>query len=534
MSVFHAPAHCASHSERGDQALARLVEQVNALRARPLSGEDFEAMERELHALFAEAEREVVGETLERLDVDLPYVEMEGQRYRRVLRSHATYTSAAGTVGVHRTLYRRGRERAVVPMELRAGIVAGHWTGLAARQASVVVAHVTPQEGETVFGELGGMRPSKSSLDRLPKDLGAQWEGRREAFEAALRGGSEVPEEAVTVAVSIDGVMVPMKDAKRPDGSGGYQEAGCGTLTFHDASGERLGTVYFGRMPQPHKAALKTTLGAELEAVLGKRPDLHVVTLADGAHDNWRFLDALAPQGTALVDFYHAAEQLKSGLDACYGEGNAKGRAQYEKLRHLLRHDLGGVEKVIRSLNHEAQETAGEQAYRRGVGILPQQPPPHGLCRSEGAASADWLGSGGGGVQDVGHPADEAFGDALAPCRGTGHPDATCTHSKQAVRFGMGVVVRDLSASSGDSRQRGAVSLSTGRLMDQFETFTRSSWSDLLGSISSRLPRWRPGVVTSGCDDCCAGKTSTHTSAAVHRAPASRRSGSSQKSCPGK
>ena len=156
MSVFHAPAHCASHSERGDQALARLVEQVNALRARPLSGEDFEAMERELHALFAEAEREVVGETLGRLDVDLPYVEMEGQRYRRVLRSHATYTSAAGTVGVHRTLYRRGRERAVVPMELRAGIVAGHWTGLAARQASVVVAHVTPQEGETVFGELGG------------------------------------------------------------------------------------------------------------------------------------------------------------------------------------------------------------------------------------------------------------------------------------------------------------------------------------------------------------------------------------------
>ena len=356
MSVFHAPAHCASHSERGDRALARLVEQVNALRARPMSGEDFEAMERELRALFAEAEREVVGETLERLDVDLPYVEIEGQRYRRVLHSHATYTSAAGTVGVHRTLYRHGRERAVAPMELRAGIVAGHWTGLAARQASVVVAHVTPQEGERVFGELGGMRPSKSSLDRLPKDLGAQWEGRREAFEAALREGSEVPDEAVTVAVSMDGVMVPMKDAKRPDGSGGYQEAGCGTLTFHDASGERLGTVYFGRMPQPHKAALKTTLGAELEAVLGKRPDLHVVTIADGAHDNWRYLDALAPRGTALVDFYHAAEQLKSGLDACYGEGDVKGRAHYEKLRHLLRHDLGGVEKVIRSLNHERRK----------------------------------------------------------------------------------------------------------------------------------------------------------------------------------
>ena len=61
-----------------------------------------------------------------------------------------------------------------------------------------------------------------------------------------MREGSEVLEEAV----SIDGVVVPMKDAKRPDGSRGYQEAGCGTLTLHDAEGERLETVYFGRMPQ--------------------------------------------------------------------------------------------------------------------------------------------------------------------------------------------------------------------------------------------------------------------------------------------
>ncbi len=151
MSVFHAPAHCC-HSERGEQALARLVEQVNALRARPVTGEDFEAVERELRALFAEAEREVVGETLERLDVDLPFVEMEGRRYHRVLRSHATYTSAGGAVGVHRTLYRCGRERAVAPMEWRAGIVAGHWTGLAARQASVVVAHDAAGGGGGVSG----------------------------------------------------------------------------------------------------------------------------------------------------------------------------------------------------------------------------------------------------------------------------------------------------------------------------------------------------------------------------------------------
>ena len=80
--------------------------------------------------------------------------------------------------------------------------------------------------------ELEQMSPSKSSLDRLPKGLGAQWEGQREGSEAAA--------ETVTVAVSLDGVMVAMKDAKRADGSAGYQEAGCGTLTTYDAEGERL------------------------------------------------------------------------------------------------------------------------------------------------------------------------------------------------------------------------------------------------------------------------------------------------------
>ena len=47
---------------------------------------------------------------------------------------------------------------------------------------------------------------------------------------------------------------------------------------------------------------------------------------------------------------------MKSGLDACYGQDDAKGRAHYEKLRHLLRHDCGGVEKVIRSLNHQRRK----------------------------------------------------------------------------------------------------------------------------------------------------------------------------------
>ena len=92
------------------------------------------------------------------------------------------------------------------------------------------------------------MVPSKSSLDRLPKAMNEFWEADREQFERCLREEETIPEGTVTVAVSLDGVMTPMKDGKRqakreqaqaegkrPQGPAGHQEVGCGTVSFYNA-----------------------------------------------------------------------------------------------------------------------------------------------------------------------------------------------------------------------------------------------------------------------------------------------------------
>ena len=377
MPVFHS-CESVSNPTRASRALQSLHTAMSKLCEGGLANEDFERFERELHGLFNEAECEVLGEQLESLDVDLPYVSIDGRRHHRLFRSGETYSSAAGPLTAQRTLYRAGKGRSVVPMELRAGIVEGHWTALAARQGCFLVAHLTPQECEDTLRELGNMQPSKSSLDRLPKRLSARWEAEREAFEASLREGFSVPEEAVSVAVSLDGVMVPKKDGQREakrarsraagkqtKGPAGYQEAGCATLSFYDVEGERLGTIRMGRMPESKKATLKSMLAAEVSAALGQRPDLTVVTVADGARDNWTYLDALVPEGTPVLDFYHAAEHLKAALDAAYGDGSAKGQAQFKKLRHVLLEDEDGVEKVIRALvylrnKHRRRQRIGE------------------------------------------------------------------------------------------------------------------------------------------------------------------------------
>ena len=279
--------------------------------------EALDAFEQELHRRFVAAEREALGRELSRFDLDVPTIEVEGERSHRVLRCATTSTSAAGPVRVTRSLYRRPQSgHALCPLELRAGIIEGSWTPLAAKQATWVVAHVTPKEGEELFDLLGNMTPSKSTLDRLPKALSVPWEAQRPHFEATLRRQEALPAEAVAMAVSLDGVMAPMKDGQRqakrqqaraqgqsPSGPAGYQEVGCATVSYYDRQGERLCTRRMARMPEGNKATLKSQLTAEVMGALGRRPDLRVIKVADGAPDNWSYLAETLPVGEEVLDF---------------------------------------------------------------------------------------------------------------------------------------------------------------------------------------------------------------------------------------
>jgi len=344
---------------------------------------DFEGFERELHERVMDLECELIAEELSRYDVKVEEVEVGGIVYRQALTSPETYLSAAGPVMVERHLYRpAGRgSKSICPLELRVGMVGGLFTPRAARQGAFVVAHLTPRQGADLFKEVGGMTPSHSSLDRLPKEVSSHWEKERESWEEALRAMETVPNEAVVMAVSLDGVMAPMKGAgrsekrSRPDkqasGPAGYREIGCGTVTLYDADGRRLSTVRYGRMPEYKKTTLCAQLEAECQSVLALRPDLKVVKLADGAEENWRFLDNLALnlpphfinqiEQVSITDFYHAADHLKKACDAIWNNDAVRSKARFECLRTLLKEKDGGVELVIRSLKHHVSQASGRR-----------------------------------------------------------------------------------------------------------------------------------------------------------------------------
>jgi hypothetical protein len=257
------------------------------------------------------------------------------------------------------------------------------YTPVLARQVTYLMGHMTSEETSKVFTELGISGPSSSSCDRLPKRLSAVWESQREPWESALRQQGVVAAEAVVVAVSLDGVMVPDKDAQRLakatreaakkqglskqcSGPAGYREVGCGTVTLFDADAKPLDTVRYGRAPEYKKQTLTAQLDAELASILAVRPDLEVLALADGAEENWRYFERpVYDKATKIVDYGHASQPLRAAMVAYYGEQSVAGRAEYERLRIILRDQPGGADDVIAALARLARKMRGKKHKRR-------------------------------------------------------------------------------------------------------------------------------------------------------------------------
>lgn len=355
-------------TEIGGAALEGLLKFIDAHRSSACSHEEgFEGFEREVRKRFSEAEREFIGEELARLDVSLPEVVINGVPHRRVVSGYGDYMTAAGPVSVLRHRYRAvgTNGESECPLELRAGVIEGFFTPLAARMGLWAVTHLTPAESEKLFRELGGMNPSRSTLDRLPKGISETWEERRLEWEDELRAQETAVAGAAVLAVSLDGVMAPMKDGQREArreqsrqegkqtrGPSGYREVGCGSVSVYDVAGKRLRTMRNARMPESKKRTLKRQLVAEVENAFRQQPNLRLVKVADGARDNWDFLSKDLPPGVEVVDFFHAAEHLGRAFDHIYGEASLKARAGFAEYRHVLLEADDGVAKVIRALSY--------------------------------------------------------------------------------------------------------------------------------------------------------------------------------------
>ena len=331
---------------------------------RPEAPEEVELRVREATNEFA---RDVMGAVIENRDDGASRIERDGQSWFRVAVTPKTIMTSLGPVTYRRARYRSGASGASpVPVDESLGLVDDYLTRPAAELGLLMMGHCTAREAAAFFAKTGAMTPSVSTLQRLTLSMHECWESLGPETLGSIREAEGIPQDATTASVSLDGVMVPLRPGEDGRAKASWREAACGTVSFHDAEGKRLKTLYLGRMPESGKLTLKAQLASEVAHIRRARPEIGIVAIADGAADNWTFLETLPPE-TEVIDFWHACEHLQTASDHAVAPG------WFEKYREILRHDPRGVAKVIRALRHlrdaaaapDRAETERELAFFR-------------------------------------------------------------------------------------------------------------------------------------------------------------------------
>ena len=317
--------------------------------------------------------RALMTRRIESLTPKSDFVE-NGARWRVAVQSRLQVMTLFGSVVVERPLFRsfrNGPTRCLV--DERAPLIEGFWTEQAAKVGVLAVSEMPMERAEQFFADAGVMPVSRSSLLRLVGGLSELWEEHRTENEQALRESVAIPTNASTVTVSLDGVMVlttgatkaKQKAAARAQGQidkgpAGWREASVGVVSFYDADGERLQTRRYGRMPEADKVATKNWLRSELEHIRSQRPDLLVLTIADGAANNWAFLESLNADHE-IVDFFHTAQHLHRHVSMANGAASIDTQRKLRRLRHRLLEVPGAAKKVFNSVQR-LREQAGTEA----------------------------------------------------------------------------------------------------------------------------------------------------------------------------
>ena len=148
----------------------------------------------------------------------------------------------------------------------------------------------------------------------------------------------DVPGDFVkTISVSLDGTCMLMSDD-------GYRQAMVGSISLYCFGGERLYTRYTALPPEYGKEQFYKVFDHEIKSVRKLYPDAVYVGVADGAPDNWTFLQSHVDE--QILDFFHASEYLSKTSKAAFKRPDQADR-WLEKACRTLKEEEGGAELVL-------------------------------------------------------------------------------------------------------------------------------------------------------------------------------------------
>lgn len=319
-----------------------------------------------LYDRFRELGRQLIEWLFSQLEPeveDMPgAVKYRGNCHRRLYKKtvRKNILTRFGKVSLRRAGYRRGRAgRTIFPLEIILGIERGFTSAVASRigQQFAICGSSQGRTIEMIHDQTG----AKIGPEKLRKLVAALTGGleplRQEAqvekllalIEEARRSGDKP-----VLSVSRDGVALGMAPWS-------YFEMASVACVSVLASGNKLGTVYLGCVPESNQVTLSNQLSGLLRETIHRCGDIvpDIVYVSDAGKVEsayWRstlskfYVDGRRIKIARIVDYYHAAERLTTIADALkLGKEDTKRKEWLEHARWLLLQP-GGHGRVLRSI----------------------------------------------------------------------------------------------------------------------------------------------------------------------------------------
>jgi len=251
----------------------------------------------------------------------------------------------------------------VAPMDASLGLSPHQKTCVSVQAPACLLAVFVPYEiAARILCSLTGVAVSADTIWAWVQDAASRVESRPEhgksTTDAVVEEEPRPAElERLPLMIGADGVLVPFRPkAGTPKGKTDWQECKVGVLA---RLAERVGNA--GRRIQVLRQRRVAAVRGDVERFeprlwaealrQGLRSAQNVAWISDGSAWLWNLLKRLrdqCPQIVAILDFYHASQNLWKGVEKCFAGDVEAAKQYFEDARHRLRH--GTAAEVIEGL----------------------------------------------------------------------------------------------------------------------------------------------------------------------------------------
>jgi hypothetical protein len=296
-------------------------------------------------------------EALQKFDTDGSPIKLGETKMTARGKDNKTYQTPYGSVQLERYVYQTSKGgRIYCPLEYNARIIQGA-TPKFAQQIAHKYANMNAPAVCRDLEENHHRKIAHSYLQDVSDWVGGIAQAKEELWEYAI---PLLNEAITTVVVSLDGAYVLMRDD-------GYREAMVGNISLYEVTGKRLHTVYIGEAPEYGKGSFFQRLEKEIATVKNHYPDALYLGIADGAKNNWSFLEHHTSR--QLLDFFHVTEYLANVSYAAYpGKTDKPKRTIWlnERCKQLKR-EPGAVETLISEMEKLAQKNSLTKSIKENL-----------------------------------------------------------------------------------------------------------------------------------------------------------------------